>query len=75
VVYKENDMTKWMKKLTKEQRDHLKECGIITLAGTEKEVRHQQERRREWIADGKDPHPFHGCWDCLEIGKRLEIEE
>lgn len=53
-------LPKWKRKLTKKQRNHLKDCGITTLWRVKENMKHQ------------DTLEFP-CWECTEIARRLGI--
>jgi len=58
-------MTKWQKKLTKKQREHLKWAGVTSLAGFRRCLDHQNGLRSSTNS------PVSICFECTAIFNRL----
>lgn len=59
---------KWQNKLTKSELKHLREMGVTTLAGAERNALHQKKLRDE------DPEAFlEPCWECRRINTKLNL--
>jgi len=54
-------MTKWQKKLTKAERQHLKDTGVTNLTQVRENVLFQA-------------HNQFPCSECVSIGRKLGIE-
>ena len=59
-------LTKWMKKLTKEERKHLRENGMTTLTKCEETFEVQRDHNRGYTG-------MHDCWDCEIIARKLGL--
>ncbi len=50
----------WRKKLTKKEKQHLRETGATTLEQVRENVLYQSTNR-------------FPCWECVKIGRKLGI--
>lgn len=58
---------KWQDKLTKKELKHLRENGILTLSGMERNAEAQAKMRRE--EDSPEP-----CFECWSISQKLGFD-
>lgn len=63
-------MADWRKRLTKAQREHLRDMGIRSEAQF-RQSRAEQERRIEAYHGGLHPESAVGCWECRSIAQAL----
>jgi len=59
---------KWQDKLTKREKEHMRENGIRTLGDMKKQVRHIKEIR-------ENNGPSMVCYDCIDIARKLGLWE
>lgn len=57
---------KWQNKLTKSELKHLREMGVTTLAGANRNAEHQANLR-------KNPDMLEPCFECRSINIKLGL--
>jgi hypothetical protein len=61
-------MEDWESKLTEEELKHLKEFDVINFEGLLKNIKGQEEMRKQFPGPGSEP-----CWTCKYIGQKLGL--